>query len=68
MKKIYYYENPLTDDFAELKRDPIPIDSKYKYERGILWKFLSFILYRLIMTPIAYFYMKLKYRLKIKNK
>lgn len=55
--KTVYYSDELNDDFAGVKRKTIEIPPDFRYIReGFLWKTLSFVVYRLIMTPIAYIY------------
>lgn len=68
MTKILYYTNELEDDFSGIKRKKIKIDESYKYKRSALWNIISSFLYSIIMKPIAYFYMKLRYSFKIVNK
>lgn len=68
MDKIIYYSDELNDDFLGLKRNTITIDEKYKYKRNFIWNFFSMILYRVIMTPIAFLYMKIKFHFKVVNK
>ena len=65
-KEIYY--KTFEDDF-EKEINAKKIDNKYKYlHKNIFWNLFSFIAYRLIATPIAYVYMKLKFGLKFENK
>ena len=56
MKKTIYYSDPLHDDFA-LTHGRIRkkvIDAEYHYtHRSPVWHFASFVLYRLIVTPLA---------------
>ena len=69
--KTFYYSDPLNDDFASSKDKitPIVVDDKYKYEhKSFVYKLCSFILYRIIATPIAFVITKLIYGLRIKNK
>ena len=64
--KQFVYTDELNDDFAGIKRSPYIIGSKYKYKRTtIVWKFVSFIVYRLIMTPFTYLYIKIKFHHKV---
>lgn len=68
-QQIIYYKDELNDEFEGEGITPIKIDANYKYiHKNVLWNILSFILYRVIATPIAYIYMKFKFGLKIKNK
>ena len=65
-KEIYY--KTFEDDF-EKEINAKKIDNKYKYlHKNIFWNLFYFIAYRLIATPIAYVYMKLKFGLKFENK
>ncbi len=67
--KKFYYQKELTDDFAEVSRKKYLIDDKYKYDKtNFVWKGVQFVVYRIIMKPFAYIYMKYKYHHKIINK
>lgn len=67
-KKIIYY-NDISDDFEEHKKEPIKIDSSYKYlHKNPLWNLISFVAYRIIATPIAYLFMRIRFNFKIVNK
>lgn len=67
MEQIVYYKT-FEDDF-EKKVDAQKIDGSYKYlHKNIFWNIFSFIVYRLVATPIAYLYMKLKFGLKFENR
>ncbi|MDE5545860.1 MAG: 1-acyl-sn-glycerol-3-phosphate acyltransferase [Anaeroplasmataceae bacterium] len=68
MPKTILYQDEINDDFSGIKRNPIKIDETYKYERSIVWRFFASLLYNLIMKPIAYIYMKLRFGFQIKNK
>lgn len=50
--KVYYYSDLLNDDFetTNLKRNPLPKD--YKYIRGRIFNFFSFLLYYMIAVPV----------------
>lgn len=64
-KKIIYYTDELNDDFAGLDSSNVSFGDDYKYiHKNIFWKIGSFIVYRIIMTPIAYLYLKLKFKTK----
>lgn len=71
MKKTIYYSDPLQDDFA-ITNGRIPkksIDADYRYtHRSLLWRASSFVLYRLIVTPLVLLIMKLFFGLKIRNR
>ena len=67
--KKFYYQDELNDDFAGVSRKKFLIDDKYKYYRGnFFWKIGEFIVYRIIMKPFAYIYMKCKFHHKVVNK
>ncbi len=69
MKRILYYKDELNDDFVKNNIDTVKISSNYKYiHTNIFWNFFSFVFYRIIATPIAYIYAKIKYGIKFENK
>lgn len=56
-EKIIYYKDELNDEFSGSKVKPKIIDAKYKYiSKNPIYKFFSFIAYRIIATPIAFMY------------
>jgi len=68
-KKTIYYSNELEDEFSKAKIKTKLIDEKYNYLRKEkLWGIKHFFWYRLVATPMAYLYCKLKFRYKIINK
>ena len=69
-RQVVYYKDELTDDFSDnSKIKTKKIDKNYKYiHKNIFWNLCSFVLYRIIMTPYAYLYMKLKFGLKFVNR
>lgn len=68
-KKIYYYSDELNDDFAgtNIAQKPLPPDYRY-FSRNPIRKFAAFVLYRLVVTPIVFFYMKILRGERVKNK
>ena len=65
MEKTYKYKTE-QDEFIGEDLKLIDIDTDYRYiHNNILWNILEFIIYRIIMMPIAFFYSKLKFRAKI---
>ncbi len=67
--KIYYYDDLLNDDFVGKKSQTLIIDGKYEYEKSnVFYKIAEFIVYRLIMVPFAFLYVKIKYGQKTVNK
>ena len=68
-KKIIYYKDELNDEFSGVTRNTIRIDKNYKYIRkNIFYKLSAFIVYRVLVMPFAFFYMKIKFHMKVKNK
>lgn len=64
--KIIYYSDELNDDFAGVQRINYQIPGNYKFtHKNAFWNVLAFIVYRIIMTPIAFMYCKIKLRSKI---
>ncbi len=56
-KGVRYYDS-LTDDFQSCKR-PKKIDKSYEYiNNGVIYRALSFILYRFVATPIGFIHAK----------
>lgn len=67
-EKILYFTDEIHEEFSGISRKPFAVDGNYKYERGSIWNACSFILYNIIMKPIAFLYMKLRFHFKIINK
>ena len=70
-QKKYVYADELNDDFAasrgKIKRKKI--DAGYKYiHKSAIWKTASFVIYRMIATPLGYISMRVFKGLKIKNR
>jgi len=67
--KKYYYSDELNDDFVGNDKKNYVVDSGYVYnKKSFWWKLSSFLLYRIIVTPFAYLYMKIKFSQKIVNR
>lgn len=68
-KKIVYYTDAAHEDFAGVSRQAPPIPADYPFiHRSLPWRVAAFVVYRLIMTPIAYLYCKLRYHLRVVDK
>lgn len=68
LDNVIYYTDELTDDFSGSNVKPTRIGSKYKYiSKNPIHKFFSFVVYRIIATPIAFMYRWCK-GIKIVNK
>lgn len=69
MNKVIYYTDELNDEFAGDNIVPKKIDGTYKYSHKSFFKLLThFFWYRMVATPIAYLYLKIKFRHKIVNR
>lgn len=64
-----YYTNELTDEVLEFNNKQKNINNKFKYiSKNPFFKLLSFLTYRLILTPFAWISFKLFKRIKFINK
>ena len=71
MEKVIYYSDEINDDFAATNGaiNTQKITGDYKYiHSSWLWKVCSFLLYRLILLPVTFVYMKLVHGMKIRNR
>ncbi|MBE6535354.1 MAG: hypothetical protein E7677_01860 [Ruminococcaceae bacterium] len=67
-RKIIYYSDELNDDFSVKQIKPKRIDENYKYcNDSLLGKTAHFFWYRIIFTPIAFFYNKAVFHHEIKG-
>lgn len=65
-RKIIYYEDELNDEFSVKKITPRRIDASYDYGKSSPWKrFTRFFWYRIVATPLAILYTKIKFRHRI---
>lgn len=63
------YSDELNDEFSGVKRESLYIGDKYVYiHKNIFFKIGEFIVYRLIMHPVAFLYLKFKFHHKVVNK
>ena len=66
--KVIYYKS-FDEEHSNIKRKTIDIDQNYKYiNKNLIWKFISLVVYRMIIYPFAFLYSKIKFRIKIANK
>ncbi len=60
--KIIYYRDELNDEFSTAQITPKKIDGYYRYCYDSLWKrFTHVFWYRIVFTPIAFFYTKIRF-------
>lgn len=65
-RKVIYYQDELKDEFSVAQITPKTIDGSYVYCHDSLFKrFTHFFWYRLVATPTAFVYTKLKFHHKI---
>ena len=68
-REIRYYTDEVHDDFAGTHIAPRPLTKKFKYHtRNPLVAVRRFIMYRLVATPVIYFYSAFIRRIKYVNK
>ena len=68
-EKVIYYDDEKNNEFSGITKNTITVDKSFKYiKKGFFYSLSRFIVYRVIMTPIAFLWSKLKFGLKIKNK
>ena len=62
-----FYSDELNDDFIDSKKS-FSVPENYNFTpKSKIWRICAFIVYRLIMTPIAFLYCKLFLHLSIKD-
>jgi len=67
--RVYHYTDEMSDEFSAPSIKARKIDDTYNYSMHTKFFCLKrFLLYRVIATPLAYLFCKLKLGLKIKNK
>jgi len=67
-KPIIYYTNELEDEFSTAQITPIKIDENYDYLGGFPRKVGRLFWYQIIAKPLAFLFLKIKFRHKIVNK
>lgn len=68
-QRVIYYSDEKNDEFSSAKIRAKCIDGKYVYMRdGFFGKIAHWFWYRVVATPLAFLYMKLKFRHKIVGK
>ena len=61
-RKVIYYTDELNDEFSVAQIEPKRIDGSYVYCHDSVFKrFTHFFWYRIVATPIAFLYTKLKF-------
>lgn len=64
--KTVYYRDELSDEFSEAVITPKKIDGSYRYlRRGFFARLAHIFFYRVIAIPLAFCYLKIKFRHRI---
>lgn len=68
-KRVYYYKNELTDDFAgnNIETKKIPADFKY-VNNNIFFRVGGFLFYHIIARPLVWVVIRVTYSSRLKNK
>lgn len=68
-EKIIVYDDESNNEFSGVSRQTISVNKKFTYiHKSLIWNILAFIVYRLIMMPVAFLYCKIKFSHRIVNK
>lgn len=68
-QKVIYYDDERNNEFSGITKNTIKVDKSFKYiKKGFFHSLSTFLVYRVIMTPIAFLWCKLKFGLKVINK
>jgi len=69
LQRVYYYTDPLNDDFAlnEIKKKPLPSNFKF-HHRNWLYRFFSSLIYYVIAVPILWCVAKIRYSFRVVGK
>ena len=68
-RRVNYYTDERTDDFAGTSIRTVQVPADYKYiRRGVLYRLFSFVLYRLIATPFALLFARLRHGMKVRGR
>lgn len=68
--RVIYYQDELNDDFAgteKIKSVQTPDDFNY-INHSIFYQLIEFVIYNIIVRPLVYLYIKIKYLQKFKNR
>lgn len=68
-KKIVYYSDQLTDDFAEHQIKQKPLDKNFKYvNKCPVWNFFAWIFYYFLAIPVGLFFCVIRFRSYFRNR
>ncbi|MBQ7346891.1 MAG: hypothetical protein IJW55_02960 [Clostridia bacterium] len=67
--KTVYYSDELNDEFSGISKKTLTVDEHFPYlHQNPFWNLAAFFVYRVIMTPFAFLYGKLKFGLRIEGR
>ena len=67
--EVFYYTDPLHDEFSGITKNTITVDKDYKYlSKNPFWNLASFFVFRAVLTPFAFLHCKRKFKYRIENK
>ncbi len=67
--RTVFFHDERHDDFAGVSKETPTIDATFPYlPKNPLWNLAAFVVYRLIMTPFAFLYCKLRFGLRVVNR
>jgi 1-acyl-sn-glycerol-3-phosphate acyltransferase len=66
LQHVYYYSDPVNDDFAlnDIKAKPLPKNFKF-FHRGIIYNLFANLIYYLVAVPWLWLYAKIRYKFRI---
>ncbi len=68
-KKVFYYTDEINDDFGNTIKRLKPLPTNYVYvKKSLFSKLASFLLYRVVVRPVVWVYVKVKFRHKFVGK
>jgi hypothetical protein len=69
MSKTVYYTDELNDEFSGIPAKHFYIPKDYVYvHKNLFYRFVTFLVYRLIMTPMAFLHNKFSLHQKFANR
>lgn len=64
--KTRIYHDEMKDEFSGIVRETREVGADFPYiHKNLLWRAASFVVYRIIMTPFAYIYPRIKYGVRV---
>ena len=68
-KKVFYYDDELNNDFAEMNIKKCTVDESFKYRHdSLLWRICAFVLYHVIAYPLIWIFARVILGVRFVNK